>query len=71
LDKEGGTGKCLVVSRASHLSEDLEDIEDIMDEEIMVNTPHVSKTKRIKKKKSYDKSKVRRSNRLRVKQSRS
>ena len=66
----GGVGQCLVVPRASDLSEDLEDNDSIMDEDIVDNTPKVSKPKRNNKKRSYDKSKVRRSNRLRIKQSR-
>ena len=67
----GGVGPCLVASHASDLSEDLVDSDHIMDEELMDNPPQVCKPKRFKKKRSYDKSKVRRSNRLRIKQNRS
>ena len=55
---------CLVVTRASALSGDLDDDESLFDDDFQ---PVLKKKKHNKKKKSYDKTKVRRSNRIRTK----
>jgi hypothetical protein len=61
---------CLIVSRASNLCEDLENEEDLLGDELNKVTPIIPKDK-IRRKKSYDKKNVRRSNRIRVKTSKS
>jgi hypothetical protein len=67
LEEEAILPSCIVVSRASDLCEDLNDFSDEnLDEHIDSLTSHsVVKPKR--KKKSYDKTNVRRSDRLRIK----
>jgi hypothetical protein len=62
---------CLVVSRASNMCEDLNDDESEMGDESAVTPPGVLKPKRDRRKKSYDKTKVRRSNRIRIKKTKS
>jgi hypothetical protein len=64
------TTPCLIVSRASDLSDDLED-ETFIDESFVHTSTVANKGKRNRKKKSYDKTKVRRSHRLRLKSQRS
>ena len=63
--------QCLVVSRASHLSEDLDDYESLGEEDVCDVPPVVVKERKTRKKKSYDRKNVRRSNRLRIKKSNS
>jgi hypothetical protein len=58
---------CLVVSRASNLSEYLDDEESFLDEDVPVVSHPKSKIKVKRKKKSYDKTNVRRSNRIIIK----
>jgi tellurite resistance protein len=67
LEEEATLPPCIVVSRASDLCEDLDDFSDEnLDEHIDSLISHsVAKPKR--KKKSYDKTYVRRSDRLRIK----
>jgi hypothetical protein len=60
---------CLAVSRASDLCNDLEDEENLVSD-VDVQIPQVvSREKKQRKRKSYDKKNVRRSNRVRVKPS--
>jgi hypothetical protein len=61
---------CLIVSRASNLCEDLENEEDFVGDELNKFTPIITKDKK-RRKKSYDKNNVRRSNRIRVKTTKS
>ena len=63
--------QCLVVSRASNLSEDLEDEENLENDAGFDMPPIVAKERKTRKKKSYDKNNVRRSNRIRIKKSKS
>ena len=63
-EKRDDPVKCLVVTRASALSGDLDDDESLFDDGFQ---PVLKKKKHNKKKKSYDKTKVRRSNRIRTK----
>jgi hypothetical protein len=60
---------CLAVSRASELCDDLEAEENLMtDEDVLI--PKVgTRERKQRKKKSYDKKNVRRSNRIRIKPS--
>jgi hypothetical protein len=67
LDNNGEHIPCLIVSRASELVGDLDDDEHLLDAGLLSVSPVANKTKRNKKKKSYDKTKVRRSNRIRTK----
>jgi hypothetical protein len=67
LDKNGEQIPCLIVSRASKLVGDLDDDEHLLDVGLLCVSPVANKIKRNKKKKSYDKTKVRRSNRIRNK----
>jgi hypothetical protein len=60
---------CLVVSRASDLCEDLEDEGDLDGDDLGRATPPVVKDKKKRRKKSYDKKNVRRSNRISIKTS--
>jgi hypothetical protein len=58
---------CLIVSKASNLCEDLVDDEDLIGEHIL-DIPVPNKVqKRQRKKRSYDKTNLQRSNRVRVK----
>jgi hypothetical protein len=71
-NNESVTGEkvpCLVVSHASDLVADLDDDEHLLNDNdnLLCTSPVVNKTRRNKKKKSYDKNKVRRSNRIRNK----
>jgi hypothetical protein len=68
-NKCGDTLPCLIVSRASDLVVDLDDEDHLMDDNGLCSAPVANKIKRNKKKKSYDKNKVRRSNRIRNKNS--
>ena len=63
----GKMPQCLIVNWASNLSEDLEDDESFMGDEHTEKIESLEKNIRHQKKKSYDKTKVRRSNRLRLK----
>jgi hypothetical protein len=59
--------QCLIVNKASNLCEDLVDEEDLSDEPI-IDVPLPNNVyKRQRKKKSYDKTNLRRSNRVRFK----
>lgn len=60
---------CLVVSRASNLSEDLEDEENLEEDNRCMIPPVVQKERKPRKKKSYDMKNVRKSNRIRIKNS--
>jgi hypothetical protein len=62
---------CLVVSRASNLSEDLDDEESFINEDIPVALHPKNKAKVKRKNKSYDKTNVRRSSRIIIKKSKS
>jgi hypothetical protein len=67
LEEEATLPPCIVVSRASDLCEDLDDFSDEnLDEHIDLLISH-SVAKQTRKKKSYDKTNVRRSDRLRIK----
>jgi hypothetical protein len=60
---------CLAVSRASELCDDLEAEEDLLiDGDVDIPRPSI-RDKKIRKKKSYEKKEVRRSNRIRIKPS--
>ena len=61
----------MVVSRASNLSEDLEDEEHLGEDEGFVLSPRNVKEKKPRKKKSFDKNNLRRSNRIRIKKTKS
>jgi hypothetical protein len=67
LEKSGEHLPCLTVSHASELVGDLDDDDFPLDAELLCASPVTNKTKRNKKKRSYDKTKVRRSNRIRNK----
>jgi hypothetical protein len=67
LDKSGEQLPCLIVSCASELFGDLDDDDFPLDADLLCASPVTNKTRRNKKKKSYDKTKVRRSNRIRNK----
>jgi hypothetical protein len=58
---------CLIVNKASNLCEDLVDEDDIIDETILHATIPNNAHKRQRTKKSYDKTNLRRSNRVRFK----
>jgi hypothetical protein len=58
---------CLIVPRASYLVVDIDDVEHLMDDNLLCTSPVANKRRRNKKKKSYDKNKVRRSNIIRNK----
>jgi hypothetical protein len=60
---------CLVVSRTSNFCEDLEDEDELDGDGFGRATPPVVKDKRKRRKKSYDKKNVRRSNRISIKTS--
>jgi hypothetical protein len=62
---------CLVVSRASNLSEDLDDEESFINEDVPVALVPKNKAKVKRKNKSYDKTNVRRSSRIIIKKSKS
>jgi hypothetical protein len=66
LEKSGEHLPCLTVSHASELVGDLDD-DFPSDNDLLCASPVTHKTRRNKKKKSYDKTKVRRSNRIRNK----
>jgi hypothetical protein len=66
-DNCGDMMPCLIVSHASDLVVDLDDEDHLMDDNVMCTSPVANKIRRNKKKKSYDKNKVRRSNRIRNK----
>jgi hypothetical protein len=60
-----------VVSRASNLSQDLEDEDNLGDNDAHELPPVVVQDRKVRKKRSYDKKNVRRSNRIRIKKSKS
>jgi hypothetical protein len=60
---------CMMVSRASDLCDDLEAEEDLLSDENLERPKVITRERKIRKKKSYDKENVRRSNRVRFKPS--
>jgi hypothetical protein len=66
--KNGNNTSCLVVSRASDLCDDLEGDDDFLcDEDEVVVPPTINKERKTRKKRSYDKKNIRKSNRIRIK----
>jgi hypothetical protein len=59
----------MMVSRASDLCDDLEAEEDFLSDENVERPKVITRERKIRKKKSYDKENVRRSNRVRFKPS--
>jgi hypothetical protein len=60
---------CMMVSRVSDLCDDLEAEEDLLSDENLERPKVITRERKIRKKKSYDKENVRRSNRVRFKPS--
>jgi hypothetical protein len=67
LDKSAEQLPCLIVSRASDLVGDLDDEDFLLDTDLPCASTVTNKIRCNRKKKSYDKTKVRRSNRIRNK----
>jgi hypothetical protein len=67
VENNGENVSCLIVSRASELVVDLDDEDHLVEDGLLCVSPVANKPRRNKKKISYDKNKVRRSNRIRTK----
>ena len=66
-ESDGTAPHCLIVKRASNPSEDLVDEDEVIEDDHVVQEVEYVKVGRQRKKKSYDKTNIRRSNRIKLK----